>query len=192
MGGLTRKTTIYLVLCLIIINGCGHQYNYNNKSYSTAKLAHKAHLEDLKDIESKLQPFSTNLLKNAIIITPSQKTTEALGVTRTGHPPQELVFYAGKYLGDDYSYFANFLRKSNLFASVEHRIDDFPKNYANKVKAEYAATIYFDMKSPTQMSWFVTTPPENIAKPFDFDKMAEAGAPKIQSWINNLKKNIEN
>ena len=189
---LRKLSNLFLAVSLLFLFGCGTQYNFNNRSYKKPELALQAHEEYLKKIEAELEPTKSQPSGKAIIITPSKKTSEALGITRTGHPDEKMINYLGQYLTNDYSYFTNFLKKGNLFESVEHIVDDFPKSYANKVKGDYRATIYLDMKSPTQISWMIMTNPEGKAEQIVLDSMAENGAPKIQSWLSDISSHISN
>jgi len=180
--------TLLLALSLIVITGCGTKYSFNNQTYKKPEQALQAHKDYLNKIESELKVSDSKPTGKVLIVTPSKKTAESLGITRTGQPGKEIIDYLGSYLENDYSHFSRFLTKSNLFETVEPVIDDFPKNYANKKKGDYDATIYLDMKSPTQISWFVMFSPEHEAKPIVIDSMAEQGSPKIQSWIDNINK----
>lgn len=172
-----------LALCL---SGCGNTYSYNGKSYSSAEDAHAGHIEYLRSIEAGIVPVAGNPSGRALLVTPSQKTCEALGVTRKGHAEGEIVQYIGKSLEDDYSFFLNFLNKGNVFKTVTGEISDFPRQRAREASKEYDATIYLDMQSASQVSWVLISPPDNKPKQINMDSMAAPGAPKIQSWINDV------
>jgi hypothetical protein len=182
-----RLGICFFAVVAVLLSGCGHQYTFNNNSYSSPDSALGAHREYLKEIERDIESVSSIPRGNAVIITPSKNTCEALGITRKGHPTEDMINYLGQYLEEDYAFFSNFLVKSNIFSSVEHVINDYPLQYANKVKSNYSATIYLDMKSPSQISWFILIAPENLPVQLHFDKMADNGAPKIISWINDIK-----
>jgi hypothetical protein len=181
-----RLGICFFAVVAVLLSGCGHQYTFNNKSYSSPEGAHDAHREYLKKIESGIKPVSSTPRGNAVIITPSKNTCAALGITRKGHPTEDITNYLGQYLEEDYAFFSNCLVKSNIFSSVEHVIDDYPLQYANKVKSNYSATIYLDMKSTSQVSWFILIAPENLPIQLHFDKMADKGVPKAISWINDI------
>ena len=186
-----NKSSIFFVIILYIsLFGCAHQYTFNNKSYSSADDALKAHMEYLEEIQNGLVSNSSNPKKNAIIITPSKNTCEALGITRKGSPTKDMINYLGTYLEEDYAYFSKYLLKSNIFRIVNHVIDDFPPQYANKVKNEYFATIYLDIKSPSQTSWFIMVSPENAPKQIHIDNMAKNGTLRIQSWLDDIQGNL--
>ena len=186
-----RLGIVLFAVVSVLLSGCGHQYTFNNNSYSSPESALNAHNEYLKKIEKDLKSVSSTPKGNAVIITPSKKTCEALGIKRKGHPTEDMINYLGKFLEEDYAFFSNFLIKSNLFTSVEHIIDDYPLQYVNKVKNNYSATIYLNMRSPSQISWFILVPPKNKPKQLNFDKMADNGAPKIQSWLNDIKNYLQ-
>jgi hypothetical protein len=171
--------------------GCGNTYTYNNKTFHSADKAHAAHAEHLKSIEDDIEPVGSSTAGSAAIITPSQKTCEALGVTRKGHPDQDMISYVGKYLENDFAYFENYLKKSEMFNSVIHEINDFPQHRAKEVNERYVATIYLELKSPNQSSWFLMTPHANSPMPIHFDNMAAVGAPKVQSWLNDIYEKLD-
>ena len=180
----------FLLVIFLTVTSCAHQYSFNNKSYTSPNEALDAHKAYLQEIQNNIIPNSSVPKKKAIVITPSKNTCEALGITRKGSPTKDMIDYLGNFLEDDYAFFSNYLLKSNLFSSVDSAINDFPVQYANKVKKDYSATIYLDMKSPNQISWFIMVPPEYTPKQLHFDNMAENGAPKIQSWINGIHRNL--
>jgi len=186
-----RLEIVIFAVFFVLLSGCRHQYTFNNNSYSSPEKALNAHHKYLEKIEKDLKSVSSTPKGNAVIITPSKKTCEALGIKRRGHPTEDMINYLGKYIEEDFAFFSNFLIKSNLFTSVEHIIDDYPLQYVNKVKNNYFATIYLDMKSPSQISWFILVPPKNKPKQLNFDKMADNGAPKIQSWLNGIKNYLQ-
>jgi hypothetical protein len=177
---------IGLSLFALCLGGCGNTYTFNNQSYSSSEAALTAHAKYLEDIEADIVPIDNQPNGTAVIITPSKKTCEALGITRTGHPKEELVTYLGEYLEDDYAYFGNFLIKGNVFKSVEHEITDFPQQRARALNNKYSATIYLELLSPTQSSWRIIIPPESKSEQINMDGSAKPGAPQIQSWINDI------
>ena len=185
-----KLKNLFVIILLIILFGCAHQYTFNSKSYTSANDALNAHREYLQEIQNEIISNDTTPKGNAIIITPSKNTCEALGITRKGSPTEDMINYLGTYLEEDYAFFSKYLVKSNLFMTVNHVINDFPAQYANNVKNEYSATIYLDMKSPTQTSWFIMVSPENTPKQIHFDNMAKNGTLKIQSWIYDIKEHI--
>ena len=185
------KTFLITFYVFAFLTGCTQYYTFNNKSFSSPENALRAHKEYLNEIQNDIKPISSTIMGDAIIITPSKKTCEALGITRKGSPTKEMTDYLGTYLEEEYSFFSNYLLKSNLFTNVNHVIDDFPHQYANQVKTNYSATIYLDMKSPTQISWFIMVSPENTPKQLHFDKMADSGASKIQSWIYDIRGHLQ-
>lgn len=179
------------VVFIVLLNGCANNYTFNNNSYTSPESALSAHKEFLQEIEKNINSVSSTPKGNAVIITPSKKTCEALGIKRTGQPTEDMIDYLGKNLEQDFGFFSKFLIKSNIFKSVTPIVDDFPLQYANKVKSDYSATIYLDMKSPSQISWYIMVSPENIPKQLNIDKMAENGAPKIQSWIVDVNNHLQ-
>lgn len=186
-----RMRLVFFGLIAVLLSGCVTHYSYDNISYASPKEALDAHSVALEKIVSDLKPINSNPNGNAVIVTPSKTTCEALGVTRKGAPSQDLINYIGSSLEMDFAFFSKFLVKSNLFNSVNPVIDEFPLQYVNKVKNDYSATIYLDMKSQEQIGWFVIIPPDNVPKQINFDKMAEKGAPKIQSWLNDIKSKLD-
>jgi len=177
---------LFTVAAALCLSGCGNTYTYNGKSYSSAEAAHTGHIEHLKALEADIVSVEENPSGSAVIITPSQKTCEALGVSRKGLPPEDIVQYVGKYLEDDYSFFRNYLNRGNIFKSVAYEINDFPRQRAREISKDYDATIYLDMQSASQVSWVFMAPPKNEPELIHIDSKAGAGAPKIQSWVNNV------
>ena len=188
----TKKINVllFLLAATLCLGGCGNTYSYNGKTYSSAEDAHVGHIEYLRTVEADIVPVGGKPSGSAVIITPSQKTCEALAVTRKNLPPEDIVKYVGKSIEDDYSFFLNFLNKGNIFKTVVHEINDFPRQRAREVSNDYDATIYLDMQSASQISWFFMVPPDNEPEQINFDNLAEAGAPKIQSWINDVHSKV--
>ena len=180
-----------LVLTIPLISGCGVKYTFNNKTYSSAESGLAAQQKFFQEIESKIKPSNKNFAGKAIIITPSKKTCKALGIKRTGHPTEDIINYIANAFVADTSYFGNYIKSNNLFDSIHSVIDDYPKQYANKIKNDYIATIYLHMVSPDQIGWFIMVSPQNIPKQINFDNTADPGYPKIQSWLDNVKNIME-
>lgn len=185
-----RFLSLFPVFLLFIITGCGPVYTFNNESFSTADSANDAHRHFLINIENEIKSSTDTTKGSVAIVTPSQKTCEALGVNTKGSPPKEVINYLGKFLEEDYSNFSKYLIKSNDFKSVESFVVDYPNQYANSIHEKYDYTIYLDMKSQTQIGWFVMKSKNPVPVQVNFDNMAAAGAPKIQSWIENIRKII--
>ena len=190
--------TFFILMLLVLSSGCGARYTFNGKSYSSPKDLFSAHEEYIKDIEQKIKPASSTPNGNAVIITPSKKTCEALGIKRSGHPPKDMINTLGQLSERDFSYFSNYLQKSNLFESIEHFIDDYPLQRAQKINKNYYATVYLDIKSQTQADWFIMVSPENTPKKINFDKPdvhtfdnEKDTLKKIQYWINDVKNNLQ-
>ncbi|MCK5311908.1 MAG: hypothetical protein KAJ62_07360 [Desulfobacteraceae bacterium] len=189
MTKVKRIGAVFIALAVTLLSSCvvQHQYTFNKKSYTSSESALNAHRDYLVKIENELKPISSIPKGNAIIITPSKKTCEALGINRQGHPTEEMINYLGTYLEEDYAFFSKFLIKSNLFTSVNHVINDYPIQYAKNVKNNYSATIFLSMKSPSQTSWMIMVFPENEPKQIHIDQQAENGSQIVQSWIKSIK-----
>ncbi|MEK8020768.1 MAG: FlgO family outer membrane protein, partial [Candidatus Parabeggiatoa sp.] len=191
MINLKRLGTVFFVVVYLLLSGCGTtQYLVDNKSYTSSETALDALRITLKEIENELQPIDSTPKEKAVIITPSKKACK-VGLSIQGHLTKEHINYLLDSCKEDYASFANFLIKSNLFASVDHVIDDYPHQYVNKVNNDDYAKIYLEIKSPTQVSWFISVPPENTPKPLSMDKMAENETLKIQSWLNDVKNHLQ-
>lgn len=187
---LKKDKTVFFIFLLFLLNGCA-SYTFNDQSYTSPEAALSAHKVFLFEIEKEIKPSNFTIKEDVIIITPSKITCEALGIIKNGVPAKSVTDYLGAYLEQDFAYFSNFLKKSKMFKSVDHKIEDSSLQYANKVKNDFFATIYFDMQSTTQASWFIMVSPDNIPKQINFDKMAKTGALRIQSWIDDVHKHFQ-
>jgi len=185
-----KKLIIFLSPFALFLASCSYQYHFNNNSYSTPDDALNAQREYLDGIENELKPYDFPPMGNALIVTPSKRTCGLNGIKSTGQPTREMMDYFGKFLERDYASFSKILIKSNLFASVNHVIDDFPAQYVENVKKNYSAVIYLNMESPNQISWFMLVPPVESPKRLNFDQKAEMGVPRTQSWLNSIKKQL--
>jgi len=186
-----KKSIFIPATLMLLLSGCAHTYTFNNQTFSSPTDALTAHKQYLETIENELTPYKATPKGKAVIITPSKKTCEALGIKRTGQPAQELIDYLGKFQEEDYHFFYRFLLKSNLFISVDSLVEDFPVQATNRVKNNYDIIIYLDMRSPTQISWMLIYPPNNKPQQINTDKLAKTGTPKIKSWLDDIKRNIE-
>ncbi len=188
---LKKLGTVFFIIVGLLLSGCGTtQYLVDNKSYTSSESALDALRIKLKAIENELQPIGSTPTEKAVIITPSKQACK-VGLSTQGRLTEEHISYLLNSCKEDYASFSNFLEKSNLFASVEHVIDDHPSQYANKVNNDYSATIYLDIKSPSLVSWFISLPSENTPKPLNMDKMAENETQKIQSWLSDVKSHLQ-
>lgn len=185
------KTVKFVVLSFLLIFLCScSTFSYNNKSYSSAEEALLAQKEHLTNIENKISKSDKKFAGKAIVVVPSKKTCDSLGIKRTGAPAAELTDYIAGSLLADYSAFANYIRKRELFDMVELAVDDFCKPYADNVKNDYLAVIYMQLLSPSQAGWFVMIKPDYTPKAINFSSTAEPGYPKIQSWLNDLEEKL--
>lgn len=165
-------------------------FTYNQKTYSSAEEALLAQKEHLISIENQINRGYKKFDGKAIVVVPSKKTCEALGVVKTGSPSSEFTEFIASSLLADYSKFPDYIRKRNLFDSVELAVDDFTKPYADKVKNSYMAVIYFQLLSPNQAGWFVMNKPDYTPKAINFSSTAGPGYPKVQSWLDDLEEKI--
>jgi hypothetical protein len=182
---LTKRLVLLVMLSTIF--GCAN-FTYNNKTYSSAADALVAQGTYLSEIESKIAPSTKKYNKTALVVTPSRKTCEALGVTSKGHPSNELIGYIADTLTNDYRRFSVYIIKRSMFDSVKAVVDDFPKATAEEAKNQYDVVIYMNLISPSQAGWFAMTKPDYNPQQINFSTIAESGASKIESWLDNLDK----
>ncbi len=178
---------IVLLVLLSTVFGCTN-FTYNNKTYSSAADALVAQGSFLSEIESKIRPSTKRYNKTVLVVTPSRKTCEALGVTSTGHASSELVGYVADTLTNDYRKFSDYIIKRKMFDSVKSAVDDFPKVAAEEAKNQYDVVVYMNLISPNQAGWFAMTKPDYNPQQVNFSTIAEPGAPKVESWLENLDK----
>lgn len=186
-----NKTVRFVVLSFFLIFLCScSTFTYNQKTYSSAEEALLAQNEHLTNIENKISKSDKKFAGKAIVVVPSKKTCDSLGITRTGAPAAEFTDYIASTLLSDFSKYANYIRKRELFDTVELAVDDFSKPYADKVKNDYFAVIYMQLLSPSQAGWFVMIKPDYTPKAINYSSTAETGYPKIQSWLNDLEEKL--
>lgn len=180
---------LVLLVMLCSIFGCT-KFSYNNKTYSSPDDALVAQGKHLSEIESKITRSTKKYNKTALVVTPSSKTCEALGVISKGHASSELTGYVADTLKNDYRKFSDYIIKRNMFTSVKSVIDDFPKVAADEAKNQYDVVVYMNLISPNQAGWFAMVKPDYNPQQINFNKIAEPGAPKVESWLDNLDKLI--
>jgi len=180
---------LVLLVMLSTIFGCTN-FTYNNKTYSSPEDALVAQGKYLSEIETKITPSPKKYDKTALVVTPSRKTCEALGVTSKGHASTELVGYVADTLTNDYRKFSDYIIIRNMFASVSSVIDDFPKVAADDAKNQYDVVVYMNLISPNQAGWFAMVKPDYNPQQINFSTIAEPGAQKVESWLDSLGKVI--
>ncbi len=182
---------IIIALLSFLMSGCANNYTFNNQSFTSPEEALSAHDKFLKNIEKELSPVSSNPQGHALVVTPSQKTCEALGIKRTGHPNKDIIDYIGAFLKNDLAFFSSFLTKSNIFKVVDSVIDDFPPQYVKRANKDYSAIIYFDLKSPDEADWYIIIPPDYESKKININKTEKDPTLKISSWNNDIKNQLQ-
>lgn len=183
---------IALIALLSFLAGCAsYYYSYLGVKHKTPERALAAQAEYLESIERDITRLPTPSANSALVLTPSRSTVEALGVTRTGSPKQELVDYIATTSMRDYSAFGGYLRASGAFFQVSSRVVDFPQMEAKRERENFDAVIYLHAKSPSQVGWFVVTPNDKTPSPIIFDALSADGAPRIDSWVRSIASQME-
>ncbi len=175
------------LLCalLLLLGGCV-TYTYNGGSYHSADEALAAQQQFNDQTLAHVTRLKHADPGTALVILPSRSTIEANGVTRTGTPDHKVIDYVVTLLSNDYSYFPRYLEASGAFAKVENRVVDYPLREAHDAQGKYAAVVYLHMISPQQVGWFVLKPGAQAPTAVNFDTMAQAGAPRIDSWVKGV------
>ncbi len=188
---MTRNILISLFFICALTGCSGTYYSYNGTKYGSSSAALEAQASYLGDIERQVGPRSGTPYGKALVLTPSMKTCKALGVQRTGSPPEDQVLYVAASLCRDFGAFEGYLGASRVFESVESRWEDFPQIEARKASKNYDATIYFHMKSAQESGWYMYLPGSKKPMPITFDPVAAGGAPRVNSWIDSVVRNLE-
>lgn len=179
------RNCLSLASVLFLLTGC-ITFTYNNQSYRSAEAALAAHDNDLAAYKNQINESTIKIPGTALVVTPTKKTTKALGITTKNSPPPEIIDYLGEYLEKDFSTFAEFLRESQVFDEVVLRIVDFPPVYAKDKINDYAAVIYLHMISPSQKSWYLINSRNEYPQQINFDNLSNTGSERINSWIKDL------
>lgn len=181
------KTHHYLSAFFVIffLSGC-YTYTYNNKNFQSADAALSAHENDLALYTTQITESTVKISGKALVVTPTKKTTEALGITTKNSPPPKLIDYLGRYQERDYLAFSEYLKASNAFDDVVLKVVAHPVVYAKDAVNDYAATIYLRMLSPTQISWYMITPNTGEPQQINFDNLANTGSERINSWVKDI------
>lgn len=183
---------IALTAVLALLAACAsNYYSYLGVKHKTPERALAAQAEYLEGIERDITRLPAPVGNSALVLTPSMSTIEALGVTRTGSPKQELVDYIATTSLRDYSTFGGYLTASGAFSQLSSRVVDFPQMEAKRERGNFDAVIYLHMKSPSQVSWFIITPNNKTPSPINFDAMSAAGASRIDSWVRSIASLME-
>lgn len=177
---------------LVTLGACsGNQFSYNAQKYPSARVAYDAQYVHIDSIAKDIRAVPQRISGDAVVITPSRTTIEALGMTRTGSPKRQFVEYVAVTTERDYESFSRYLDASGAFSTVDSMVVDFPQKDAREVRARYAATIYLHMKSPTQIGWFLLTPTSKSPKPISFDSLSAFGSARIDSWVQSIIGNLD-
>jgi hypothetical protein len=178
--------TLFLgIVIALSLSGC-NSYRFNNQNYSNASDALAAHSKYLEETKQNISIRKATIPGKVMVITPTKETCEAVGITRTGTPKKELTAYLGEFMESDYAYFSKFLSASRAFSNVESRIADYPIKDAHALSGKYSAIIYLHILSPSQIGWYVLKSGSHQPIQINIDAKAAPGAPKIDSWIDNI------
>jgi hypothetical protein len=104
-----------------------------------------------------------------------------------------MVDFLGTVLERDFSHFGQVLDRSQLFSGVDTRVVDHPQADAKtpSMRSGYIATIYLALISPSQVGWYMLRPGADQPAQIDFDHMAAAGAPRLNSWVAAIARNAQ-
>lgn len=186
------KRTLSIVVIILLLPACSSYYfSYNGKKYRSADAALAGQQTYIEEVKSEITVLPNQYPGTVVVITPTISTWEALGITRTGSPKKILVDYIAKTNDENHAVFAQYLEAAGVFDRVESKLADFPHMEAKKLQENYAATIYLQIKSPTQMGWFMFTPSSTSPVQVNFDTLAAPGAPKVDSWIQSVISNLD-
>ena len=189
-GGAEMNGTIFIRLACVVLAiltaGCTTTFTYNGASYRSADAALAGQREHLKQVLSQITPAATTIPGAALVIVPTPQTLEALGITRKGSPPKEIIDFLVSSMGVDYGQFPEYLRAAKIFRSIDYRAVDPTALEARQVASNYAATIYLQLLSPTQVAWFLLKPDGGPPTEIHFDGTAASGAPRINSWLQRV------
>ena len=182
---MTYLNVLAVTALSLLLAGCA-TYSYNNEKFSTASEALSAQGKYLGSVANGISAEPTSISGTVVVITPSKDTCAALGVVRRNSPPLEFVDYVAATLANYFAAFATFLERSRAFTGVEGRVVDQPLLEARQVSANYVATIYLQMLSPTQVGWYLLTPDAKEPRQINFDATAAEGLPKVTSWVRSI------
>jgi hypothetical protein len=177
----------YLLAFFVIffLSGCSN-YTYNNRNFQSADAALSAHENDIALYTTQIAQSTVKISGKALVITPTKKTTEALGITSKNSPPPAFIDYLGRYMEREYLAFSEYLKASNAFDDVVSQVVDHPAVYAKNAFNDYAATVYLHMLSPTQVSWYLITPNTDEPQQINIDNLANTGPERINSWVKDI------
>lgn len=179
------KQGVAIVLFLVYLTGCATSYSYDNQTYKTADDALAAQQTNFQILEKSVEVIGSENFDKVLVLTPSQETSGALGVTKTGAPKKEAIDYVSSILSRDYAKFSDYVRKSQISKFTEGKVVDYPKTESTKYVEQYDAVIYLHMLSPSQVSWYILTK-GNEPRVISMDPMAKNGKEKIASWLKAI------
>ena len=175
-----------LVTVFLLLAGCA-TYGYNNEKFYTASAALSAQGKRLERIANGISAEPTSISGTAVVITPSKDTFAASSfVIKNNSPPLEQVDWLAGVLANEFAAFATYLERSRAFTGVERRVVDQPLLEARQVSANYVATIYLEVLSPSQTGWHLLTPGAKEPRQINLDARAAEGVPKVTSWVRSI------
>lgn len=180
------KLPVLLIIACLIGCGCSTiRYTYNGKNYGSSEEALAAHAKDIDGIVSEVAVRKDPINAKVLIVTPNSTTTSSIGINRKGTPAQPIIDFLGIYMERDFAARSKALQKSNAFTTVDARIAEFPVKEARASLDNYAAVVYLNMISPTQVGWYLLKSQDAPPVQINTDAMAK-GAQRTESWIDSI------
>ena len=171
---------------VVLVIGCSTvKYHYNNILYNTPEAALQAQRERMNGDLSLITPTENPLGGRVLCVIPSRDLIEKNGIRKFGTPKPEAINYAvsSTELGLDSQ--SEALRGRKIFDEVRVVKSGDPESVT---MIGYELTIYYVMKSPDQVQWFLKVLPNKIPFPIYIDTSLPQGMPRLMDWLKNIEK----
>jgi len=172
-------------IVILIISCSTVKYHFNNIPYDTPEAALQAQREWHDRNLPLINPTENPLRGRALCVVPSRDLIEKNGIRKFGTPKPEAINYAVSSVELRLDSEAQALQNRKIFDEVRVVKSGHPESVT---MTGYELTIYYVMKSPEQVQWFLKILPNKPPLPIYYDTSLPQGVPRLMDWLKNIEK----